>query len=163
MSDSSLLSVRKVVRVNKQNPDPSLDLAVMDVDAYAMTRNQDLIVMKEGERPDLFVIGRIPGSILMLLKHNGKSLSENALLGFRVACHRVELANGDILEASDFIKEKIGSKIVHTAKEDWFDTVLDRFGYDTILEMGQVAIDHAGLPLGADGPFLCWVGTVHPT
>jgi superfamily II DNA or RNA helicase len=93
------------------------------------------------------------------------SASSQRVLAFRAACHAV-MVPGEPLSVS--LHGTAGSRFVASppdrgvsfAPAEWVDEIVDRFGLETVQEMGRVAIDHSRLPKGARGPFGLWHGSV---
>lgn len=174
MSTYNPFAPLRVVRINKTNPDPALDLEPveaeewveggslpMDVESYAANRrNVDLVKVKDGARPDWFTVNSLSPMRLNALKSSYISEELKFFTSFNMSCHLIERADGTVMKPAKFNVEKISGQTMRTPDESWLKEVMSEFGYDTILEIGQVAIQHAGLAKDATGPFTCWVGTV---
>lgn len=153
----------RAVRLNRNCPDASLDLEAMDVDTYKKTRDPDLVKLLPDTKADWFTITKLPALWLASINSTALNTEARCILAFRATCHSIERSDGSVLAPEDFEKPITlpGTTVkVRAANGDWFNTVCDEFGYDTVLELGSIALTLAGLPKGAYGPFTSWVGMV---
>lgn len=155
----------EVVRVNASCPDSSLDLDKSDIQGYASTRDRSRLVHLTGAEPDLFMVQKLPRTYLAVLHDSfAGRLNQKAVMAFCMSCHEVVCGDGTIikLEANELTETKISGKTLSIPKETeaWVERVSEEFGFETILEIGQVAIDFAGLSKRSTPFFNCWVGTV---
>lgn len=153
----------KVVRLNRRCPDTALDLQEIDVEEYKKTRDPELLKTLDDRKPTWFHIQKMPAIWVAGLGVSGLTLEQKCIVAFRAAVHIIDRPDGSQLTPASFEKpEQIKGSIhkVTMADGNWFETVCDEFGYDTILEIGQIALDKATLPKDQLGPFTCWVGTV---
>jgi hypothetical protein len=162
MTQNKPFSSFKVVRLNSLTPDVALDLDNMDVDSYLVSRDESLVKAMEGMKPVWFHIGRLPAQYVLGLKSQASTLAEKAIGAFSTGCHKIEMPDGSVLEPSKVKKLPIkGTNIsINLADDSWFQTAIDEFSYDTIIEIGQIVLDHASLSKDQRGPFSCWVSTV---
>lgn len=164
----------RVVRLNPSDPDPALDVAVMsrpvDGDSlsraarYLVTRDESLLVFREAMAPTWFHLRRLSAAWMVDVLDGLFSAPAQRMLAFRAACHAVE---GDEMLTVAQAGSK-GARFVATeanhgvglAPEEWVQEIADRFGLETVQEMGRVAIDLSRLPKAARGPFGYWAGSV---
>ena len=164
----------RVVRLNPSDPDPALDVAVMsrpvDGDSlsraarYLVTRDESLLVFREAMAPTWFHLRRLSAAWMVDVLDGLFSAPAQRRLAFRAACHAVE---GDEMLTVAQPGSK-GARFVATeahhgvglAPEEWVQEIADRFGLETVQEMGRVAIDLSRLPKAARGPFGYWAGSV---
>lgn len=171
--DSTSRTLR-VVRLNPSDPDPALDVAVMSRPAegdtisraarYLTTRDEALLVFREGVKPTWFSLRRLSAAWLVDVLDGLFSVPAQRLLAFRAACHAIE---GDetmtVAQAGSKGARFVAADPHHgvaLAPEEWVQEVVDRFGLETVQEMGRVAIDLSRLPRAARGPFGYWAGSV---
>jgi hypothetical protein len=167
-SPSSLAPTLRVVRVNASCPDEAIDVAAMDgnLARYITTRDPDLLKFRDGATPVWFTVRRLPASFFRILDREAYPVARNQL-AFRAAVHTVNDGTNPIetVPARDAkLEDRFGCTKgdggVDLAPETWLDEVCDRWGVETVHEMGQVAIDFSRLPKAARGPFSLWLGTV---
>jgi hypothetical protein len=160
----------RVVRLNPSDPDPALDVAVMsrpvDGDSlsraarYLVTRDESLLVFREAMAPTWFHLRRLSAAWMVDVLDGLFSAPAQRMLAF----HAVE---GDEMLTVAQPGSK-GARFVATeahhgvglAPEEWVQEIADRFGLETVQEMGRVAIDLSRLPKAARGPFGYWAGSV---
>ena len=164
----------RVVRLNPSDPDPALDVSVMsrpiDGDSisraarYLTTRDESLLAFREAMAPTWFHLRRLSAAWMVDVLDGLFSAPAQRMLAFRAACHAVE---GDEMLTVAQAGSK-GARFVATeanhgvslAPEEWVQEIVDRFGLETVQEMGRVAIDLSRLPKAARGPFGYWAGSV---
>lgn len=117
---------------------------------YRRTRDLKDLVLKEGHTPTLFVLKPIPAKALAGLLSASLGPTFRAALAFLYSCHLVKLPDGQLLEPSEY---EAGANGLKLAKDDWLEKIRDEFGYETVQEMGGVALQRAQLPARAKGPF----------
>lgn len=165
-------STLRVLRANQTDPDPALNQsgAEENVKAYArylIERDPDVAPLTEGVPPTWFILRRLPAAYLSSVLDGIYGKAAQREHAFRAACHRVELAGEAALSAVPSKGAAKGTPFttreaahgVSLAGDDWVQEVADRFGAETVQEMGQVAIDLSRLPKGRRGPFSGWAGT----
>lgn len=170
MADSSLTTVFRCVSLSRIPADPALDLDAMrssaDGDArikYALTRDNDLLVVKEGATPEWFHVRRLPAMWLPRLEVC-VTAGERYTLAFRAAVHAID-TSGEPLRVSapgerGRFEATAADMGVSLAPVEWVQEIADRFGLEVVHEMGRVAIEASRLPKGSRGPFTSWGGTV---
>lgn len=168
-------STLRILRLNATDPDPALvqentpeTLALYT--AYQRDRDPEkLPALLPDAKPTWFVIKRLPAAYLSAVIDGIFPVSAQRDHAVRAACHRVELPGEAALSATPKKTAKLGTPFLTTevahgvnlAGDDWIQELADRFGSETIQEIGQVALDQARLPRGRRGPFSSWGGTVH--
>ena len=164
----------RVVRLNPSDPDPALDVSVMsrpiDGDSisraarYLTTRDESLLAFREAMAPTWFHLRRLSAAWMVDVLDGLFSAPAQRMLAFRAACHAIE---GDEMLTVAQAGSK-GARFVATeanhgvalAPEEWVQEIVDRYGLETVQEMGRVAIDLSRLPKAARGPFGYWAGSV---
>lgn len=149
MPINPLAPTLKVVRCNAKYMDPSLNLDVMDLDKYRTSRDPDLVKSKDGTKPTWFVLKRAKASMVVDLL-DGLEGHTKLSWALRACLVRVEVAGDDepIVPAS-VSPSAYGGEM---AGADWLQTIVDKFGKETALEIGRVAYELSGLGEGARGP-----------
>jgi hypothetical protein len=161
------LAPLRVLRINPRCIDPAIDEAGCTVEVfrrYIETRDASVVPLHEGAVPTWFTVKRLPASYLIEVLEP-LPLAAQQLLAFRAACHTVE-AEGEVLSVhpSEGAPPKTrwvaspASRGVELAPDAWVQEIADRYGADTVREIGQVACDHAHLPFVRRGGFRWWVG-----
>lgn len=163
----------RVVRTNATDPDPSLsqENTSENVERYATyqrTRDPEALPSQvDGIEPTWFVLRRLPAAYLTSVIDAIYPPSAQREHALRAALLRVELPGEAALaraptgspKAAPFqVREAVHGVLL--AGDDWVQEIADRYGAETIQELGQVALDHARLPRGRRGPFSSWAGTV---
>jgi len=174
MSSTTLAPVLPVVRCNPTDPDLSLratgatDEETVDLQKraleYIKTRDPDLFPVREGMTPTWFRVKRLPAAFFTGVLANVYPVEQRRHVAFQAACHQIDVTEGTPLlaekgEKAQF-KLSMASYGVEMAGDDWCQEVADRFGLETLQEIGQVALDLCRLPKGKRGPFSYWGGTV---
>lgn len=165
----------RCVRLNPSSPDEALDAAAMAKPAdgdtmsrgarYMLTRDESMLVFREAMTPTWFHLRRLSAAWMVDVLDGLFSAPAQRLLAFRASCHAVEGAGEPLTVAPAGSK---GARFVATepnhgvslAPEEWVQEIVDRFGLETVQEMGRVAIDLSRLPKAARGPFGYWGGSV---
>lgn len=132
--------------------DEAIDFEATSVMAYRLSRDFGELKFKEGAKPTVFVVQKLPRALLRGPLAHTENLPEKRLLAFKLACHRIELPDGNVMSPQDKWCEK-GISGTTVASDEWADLVADKFSQDTIDEIGLVAIDFARLAKDAAGPF----------
>lgn len=165
----------KVVRVNPTDQDEALDVDAMMGPAkdgaplrqYIQTRDPECLKFQKDQNPVWFTVARLPAAFIADVLDGVFPLAARRMLAFRAAVHEVQLANGEHLkvhrkgtapEGADFIGTD-GDHGVTVAPVNFVQEVADRYGAETVQELGQVALDFARLPRGKRGPFTSWAGS----
>lgn len=116
--------------------DPALVFA--DVEArerYRTSRDPALIpAPRVGCAPCVFVVQPVSAEIAIRLD-GLTDLAGRALLAFRACVHRVELPNGEALEAASYASNLLGE----LADEEWVKTVALKVGPRRVYEIGEAA------------------------
>ena len=165
----------RCIRINPTDPDEALDPAAMakplDGEAvsrgarYMLTRDEKYLAFREGASPVWFNLRRLSAAWMVDVLDGLFGAPQQRMLAFRAACHAIE-APGEPLVVSPAGSK--GARFVAAepnhgvslAPEEWVQEVADRFGLETVQEMGRVAIDLSRLPRAARGPFGYWGGSV---
>lgn len=173
---SVLSNVFRVVRSNPTDPDPAhdpthADNLVADVSERAMTRyvftrDEQHLRAREGMRFAWFHLRRLPAAWVAEVIDTLSTVSQQRVMALRAALHRVDDPAGEIATtpAADVTAKSAFPCVAHRygvelAPVDWVQEIADRYGAETVQEMGQIALDHARLPKGRTGPFVYWGGT----
>ena len=167
MSDP-LATIVRCVRCNVLDPDPAFvdpptdpaarEKYIAAVGKYILERDPDdaTPLLREGVTPTWFHVRRLSLAWCNEALDDVVKIGARRALAFRAAMHRVECSDGAVMLAEGLDPDQFG---VRVAPRAWAQEVSDRFGAETIQEMGQVAIDLARLPKGRRGPFSPWGGT----
>lgn len=158
-----MLSQMKAVRINASSSDAAIDLERSDIQQYAKTRDEKHLVFSDGSAPDRFVIRKLnPSEIATINDLYAARPNQKALLAFMLAVQQIELSDGSVMEITkeEMVETVVGGKKVTAPGDKWIERVIGEFSYDSVLEIGQVAIDFAGLGKRAIPFFNCWVGMV---
>lgn len=156
----------RAVRCNSGDLDPALsaDLTVDDYRTYMMGRDPAVLRFTEGQTPVWFVLCRLPAAYLLdVLGPLGPEARRTR--AFRAACHAVEGTEPLVCHEPEDAPEKApfvalpSTHGVTLAPESWVQAVADRFGAETVAEMGQVALDLARLPFGRRSGYRLWGGS----
>lgn len=151
----------RVVRTNPTDPDPALNLAT-DPDnlsrfvAYRRDRDPEKAPLVEGKTPTWFYVRRLPAAYVASVIDGIYPRAAQRIHAVRAAVCRVELAEGDALTPTAPTDASFG---VSLAPDAWAQDLADRFGAETLQELGEVALDLSRLPKGRRGPFSPWAGT----
>lgn len=149
MPINPLAPTLKVVRCNARYCDPALDLDAMDLDKYRTSRDPESVKAKSGETPTWFVLRRLKAA-MQLEVLDGLGLNERISYALRVGLVRIESpTEGPITPTSTTPSPQYGVEI---AGHDWLQTVLDRYGKETLIEMGRCVLELSALGEGARGP-----------
>lgn len=162
----------RVIRCNATDPDPALcqDLApenIARVQEYIRERDPEKAPIAEGIAPTWFVVKRLPAAYLTSVLEGIYPEAARREHAVRAAVHRVELPGEAALSAvpqkgaakgTPFLTREAAHG-VSLAGDDWIQELTDRYGAETIQELGTVAIDLCRLPKGRRGPFSLWLGT----
>lgn len=158
----------RVVRCNATCPDEAIDVTAMgdDLATYIRTRDEALLKFRDGMKPTWFTVRRLPAAFFRVLDREPYPVARNQL-AFRAAVHAIE-AEGEqlatvpardaqVVDRFGCVKAEGG---IDLAPEAWVDEIGDRWGLETVHEIGQVGVDFSRLPKAARGPFSLWLGTV---
>lgn len=174
MTDPTSKTLR-VLRINPTCPDDALDApamvkplegdTLMRQARYLQTRDEKYLALREGVAPTWFHLRRLPAAWMVDVLDGLFGAPAQRLLAFRASCHAVE-AQGEplsVAQAGTKGAQFVASEPNHgvsLAPEEWAQEVVDRWGLETVQEMGRVAIDLSRLPRAARGPFGYWGGSV---
>lgn len=172
-STSPLDPTLRVIRCNPTDPDPALDPSgtpenIERFRAYINSRDPAVAPLIEGVAPTWFVVKRLPAAYLTSVLDAIYPVSAQREHAVRAAIHRIELPGEAALSVTPKKGASQGTPFlsidakhgVQLAGDDWVQEIADRFGAETIQELGAVAIDVSRLPRGRQGPFTLWRGTV---
>lgn len=142
-----------VVCFNEAFSDPAFALAPSEIQEYVRDRDLERIMprLKEGAKPTLFRVTRLPASVLP--GWDGMGVAMVYARAFSLACHFIQPADGPAMEP-DRQKMVPQGKGLTQADDEWFDRVARKYGVLTCYEVGRVAYHLARLPESARGPFV---------
>ena len=169
---SPLAPTLKVLRCSPSNPDAAIDTAAMGptkerteslLSEYIRTRDEELLKLVEGAKPEWFHLRRLSMSWCANVLDVVFPRSAQRILAFRAGCHLVETQEGPLAvlppkEKGDFVASR-GDFGVTVAPDSWADEIGSRFGAEVVQEMGELIITHSRLKRGARGPFGFWGGS----
>ena len=164
----------RCIRLNPSDPDPALDPAAMAKPVegdtvgrgarYLLTRDEALLVFRDGVTPTSFHLRRLSAAWMVDVLDGLFNASSQRLLAFRASCHFIDCTDHLSVAAPGSKGARfVATEALHgvtIAPEEWVQEVVDRFGLETVQEMGRVAIDLSRLPKAARGPFGYWAGSV---
>jgi hypothetical protein len=173
------IATLRVVRVNAACPEESLETSATkeQIVEYIRTRDPEGLVFPPEYSAVVFEVLRLPQPFIADVLSGIHPYDARRLLAFRAAVHSVfkgkldsaELASdseGNLLVCKD--KKASGKNAPYVSTDgdhgtdiaplSFVQAIANQWGYDTIMELGQVAIDFAKLPEGKRGPFSLWVG-----
>lgn len=175
---SAIATGFRVVRTNNTDRDPAIDVvanaaAPLDADGrspfgrYIQSRDEADILLREGVVPAWFNLRRLPAAWIAEMIDPLFIIAQQRIMAVRAGCPRVDDPDGPI-EITQPADVKPGSRFpalehkhgVVLAPVEWVQELADRYGSETVQEMGQVILDHSRLPKGRRGPFSFWGGTV---
>lgn len=172
---SPLAPTFRVLRCNQSDPDPAIDVVAMMVKPeshpaptilaqYVQTRDEELLKLVEGATPTWFHLRRLPAAFLASVIDSLLNRSEQRIMAVRAGLHRVEDPSGPLSvvgpkEKGEFIASK-GDHGTLIAPTSWVQELADRYGTETVQEMGELVLTHSRLRRGARGPFGYWGGSV---
>ena len=141
----------RVVRANNEFPDPAIDWEKTPREQYRKTRDEDLLVIKEGMTPVWFHIRRLDGA-LMIEALDTLEGAPRIAMAFRAALFAVQTGpeEKDRLVPQGTSPTAYGASV---ADSSWITTVRNKFGMPTVEEMGLIAYKHGRLPEGVKGPY----------
>lgn len=172
MTSSPLSTSLRVLRCNPSDPDPSIDTVAMghkldaptvgptDLSRYIQSRDEELLRFVEGVKPCWFHVKRLPMQFLAAVIDSLLNRSEQRIMAFRAAVHLIEDPAGQLAlvapkEKGEYVATK-GDYGVLVAPMAWSQEVADRFGAETVQEIGEIALTASRLRRGAKGPFGFW-------
>lgn len=175
---SAIAQTFRVVRTNNTDRDPAFDLAAnvaapLDAEGrspfgrYIQTRDEHDLLLRDGATWCWFLLRRLPAAWVAEQVDPLFVVAQQRIMAVRAGLHRVEDPAGPI-EVTEPADVKPGSPFscvehkhgVTLAPVEWVQELADRYGAETVQEMGQVILDHSRLPKGRRGPFSFWGGTV---
>lgn len=131
----------KAVRTAHGCEDPAIDLNKVDLGKYLETRELSDLALVEGQQPDIFVLDRLSAQTMLALSERAASQDLKAVTAFLAGCHRIELADGSVLEPAEYLPGN-GAKV---AKDSWVTTCSEEFGFPVVLEMGRLILKLSSL------------------
>lgn len=153
---------------------------------YFRTRDEEHLRFLPGdtaEKPVYFHVTRLPAAFMTQVISNLYQKADQQTAAFNAACHLVTLADGltpmsfnygdpnepvllkvfpsntQNVKGLDFVAKDGAFGVDVAPQEAWPQAITDCFGYETVCEIGQVAMDFARLRVGAKGPFALWGGS----
>ncbi len=181
MTASTLAPTFRVLRCNATNPDDAhdpthADNTLDDVGArafsrYIQTRDEGDLRLREGIAPTWFHLRRLPAAWMALQLDPLFHRSQQRVMAVRAGLHMIETSEGGksvTLTTTGSSDVKPGSPFpcvvtdqgVQLAPVEWVQEIADRWGAETVQEMGEVILTLSRLPKGRRGPFAWWGGTV---
>lgn len=168
---SPLAPTLKVLRCSPSNPDAAIDATAMGpspdrseslLSEYIRTRDEELLKLVEGARPEWFHLKRLPMSWCANVLDVVYPRSAQRILAFRAGCHLIEAASPLVVvapkEKGDFVASRSDFGVT-MAPDAWADEIGERFSAEVVQEMGELVIVHSRLKRGARGPFGFWGGS----
>lgn len=168
---SPLAPTLKVLRCSPSNPDAAIDTAAMGptlerseslLSEYIRTRDEELLRLVEGARPEWFHLRRLPMSWCANVLDVVYPRSAQRILAFRAGCHLVEAETPLVVvapkEKGDFVATRSDFGVT-MAPDAWADEIGERFGAEVVQEIGELVITHSRLKRGQRGPFGFWGGS----
>jgi hypothetical protein len=131
--------------------DPALDMTAEELEAYAKSRDPALIKEKPGMRAVRHYVRPMRADAASMIETVANAIERTSTY-YRVACHRIEDADGKAIEPNaktDLEPWSTGRKI---AKREWLATVADVSGFDAIVEVGLVIGERACMRRDERGP-----------
>jgi hypothetical protein len=149
-----------VLATNAHFSDPAIDHATADdgptgeerLEAYRRSRDPKELSFLPGLEPHRFRAKPLPAVFAASVLEGMVPSARNAL-AFATACHEVVLPDGATLRPRSV---KASSHGTRCSDDEWVNTIAERFGLETVYEVGRVAYERARLPRGARGPFSWW-------
>lgn len=149
-----------VIATNSMFSDPAIDHGTGDdgvtgeerLEAYRRTRDLADLRLVAGVEPHRFRAKPLPGVFAQSVLAGMVAPARNAL-AFATACHEIVLPTGAVLRPKSV---KTSSHGTRCSDDAWVNDMIDRFGAETIEEVGRVAYERARLPRDARGPFSWW-------
>lgn len=163
----------RAVRISFSNPDEAIDWEAMSskkteagvdyIVEYSKTRDEKYLIVKEGKEPTWFHIKRLPAAFLSCFV---ETMAQDTLKWhqcLRAALHSVQ---GHDAEGLDVLPEGSKGKYVASSfnygvsfvPDEYIQDIADKFGSETLQEMGMIAYTFSRLPKGKTGPFGWWGG-----
>lgn len=140
------------VRINSMTPDPAIDPKKSRLSEYRKTRALEHIAFREGQKPALFTLSPVSVTWAMgFIYGPDRGENDRYVIAFRASCHRIEQPDGTVLTPDDV--EEIEDGKTQSASFEWVVKVAELYGFDTVWEMGRLALLRVRLPRGAAGPF----------
>lgn len=159
------------MRFSATKMDPAIDQEKTTADIatrYYTTRDAKCIPLLDGKHPVLFTIQRPSALWLAEVVSAIGHMNARRYIAFRGCVHRVHQDGKSLLEAVHPDRASKEEKYVLTkgtagamlSPESFIEAVARKFGHESILEMGQIALDFAELTEENTGPFGPWGGSV---
>ena len=173
------IATLRVVRVNPACPEECIEATANkeQIAEYIRTRDPEALVFPPEYSAIVFEVLRLPQPFVADVLSGIHPYDSRRLLAFRAAVHNVFVGK---LDSTELAKDSEGNLLVCKDKKSsgknaafvsadgdhgtdiaplsFVQAIANLYGYDTIMELGQVAIDFAKLPDGKKGPFTLWVG-----
>lgn len=174
-SPGGLLGPLRVVLCNGTYVDPAVDLAKLNADPSVMAALVEFpdvsrLPLKEGGKPMVWTLDRLTVgalSTINTLRSNGEAtdrMRSLALLSsLRSASIEGEPPVVEVLQPGSK-DEREGVFVGHmrdgmlTAPQEALEFIRDRWGWESVCQIGQHALDFARLPRGARSGFRYWAG-----
>lgn len=166
-SPGGLLGPLKVIACNGRYCDPAVQQEGFSQELatkYIRTADASVLPLREGAKPVLFHLHRLPASYLAVVTSLATVDRQRiaALLGsLRLAGREGETPLIEVLPPKPAPPE--GARWVGTitdgclvAPTELVQEIADEYGYETVQQLGHWALEHAQLPRSARGPFSWW-------
>lgn len=144
--------------IDVDNPEMMTPSEAAMVAEYIKTRDLNVLRFKDGVKPNLFRIARLPRRSAEYMRSLPNRRSA-ALMAFAYSVHYVLCSDNTEVKLQNSELTSLPDKAVAPKDEEaWYARVGDVFGNDTLVEMGEVAMQLSALPRAARGPFFSSVG-----
>jgi hypothetical protein len=147
------------------------DVNERPITQYAKTRDEQFLRLREGVTPTWFYLRRLPAAWMAQQLDPLFHRAQQRVMAVRAALHQIETATdgkAETLQTTPMSEVKPGTLYpctltdhgVQLAPMEWVQEIADRWGAETVQEMGELIITMSRLPRGRRGPFGWWGGTV---
>lgn len=177
MTTSALAPTFRVLRCNAVEPETAHDYTHADnlvepasdrpIVKYVRTRDEAHLRLREGVKPTWFHLRRLPAAWMAQQLDPLLYRSQQRVMAVRAGLHQVDAPDGELSTTAPS-DVKAGTKFpcvstdhgVQLAPLEWVQEIADRWGAETVQEMGELIIVMSRLPKGRRGPFAWWGGSV---
>lgn len=169
MTTGTILGPLRVVACNGTYQDPALDVDRFTAEMasqYIRTADPSVLPMREGVKPQVFTLARLPATYLASLSALA-TLEKRRIAALLGALRSVGVdgeppvievlpPNPKPPEGSRWVGAVVDGCLV--APPEIVQEIADLYGYETVMQLGHWALEHARLPRAARGPFSWWGG-----
>ena len=129
---------------------------------YVRTRDESLLVLREGVQPAWVTVRRLPAAFLASVVDRVDGIASKRVTALRAAV--VSIDGPDPIQVTPHGGKGLYEAApmdqgVAMAPDSWVQEIADRYGTEVVQELGEVALCVSRLPRGAKGPFGWWGGT----